>query len=123
MTYEAKVTVPSWAKCLMSALEKTSENGAAAVEEEGEKVTFSWKQPVPMPSYLIAIAVGELESRDISPRFDPATHAKVFRTRAGDEGGGLPCFCRFLFIYFLLLKRAFFLFLFFVFSWFQEASF
>ncbi|CAM9572360.1 unnamed protein product [Ascophyllum nodosum] len=68
MTYEAKVTVPSWAKCLMSALEKTSENGAAAVEEEGEKVTFSWKQPVPMPSYLIAIAVGELESRDISPR-------------------------------------------------------
>lgn len=29
---------------------------------------FSFKQPVPIPSYLIAIAVGNLESREVGPR-------------------------------------------------------
>ncbi|CAM9119050.1 unnamed protein product [Pylaiella littoralis] len=65
ITYEAKVTVPEWATCLMSALQ--SDEPRAAEEEEGRK-TFSWTQSVPMPSYLIAVAVGELESREISPR-------------------------------------------------------
>lgn len=63
ITYEAKVTVPAWATCLMSALESAQPQAAGA-----GKRTFSWKQSVPMPSYLIAIAVGELESREISPR-------------------------------------------------------
>ena len=31
--------------------------------------TFVWEQPVSMPSYLVALAVGELEARDISPRW------------------------------------------------------
>lgn len=66
VTYDAKVTVPSWATCLMSALEKDPPKSA---HEEDSKVTFSWEQPVPIPSYLIALAVGELESRDISARF------------------------------------------------------
>ena len=30
--------------------------------------TYVWEQPVSMPSYLVALAVGDLESRDISPR-------------------------------------------------------
>lgn len=64
ITYEAKVTVPAWATCLMSALE-SAQPGAAGPG----KRTFSWKQSVPMPSYLIAVAVGELESREISPRW------------------------------------------------------
>ena len=62
ITYEAKVTVPAWATCLMSALE------SASPVQTGDKKTFSWKQSVPMPSYLIAVAVGELESREISSR-------------------------------------------------------
>lgn len=33
------------------------------------KHTFVWEQPVSMPSYLVALAVGELEARDISPRW------------------------------------------------------
>ncbi|CAN0033779.1 unnamed protein product [Ectocarpus sp. 6 AP-2014] len=63
ITYEAKVTVPAWATCLMSALESARPQAAGP-----GKRTFSWKQSVPMPSYLIAVAVGELESREISPR-------------------------------------------------------
>ena len=45
--------------CLMSALRTGEEPGqdSAAVR------TFTFKQEVPMPSYLIAIAVGALESR------------------------------------------------------------
>lgn len=64
ITYDAKVTVPAWATCLMSALESAVPVTAAG----GGKRTFSWKQVVPMPSYLIAVAVGELESREISSR-------------------------------------------------------
>lgn len=56
------MTVPAWATCLMSALE------SASPVQTGDKKTFSWKQSVPMPSYLIAVAVGELESREISSR-------------------------------------------------------
>ncbi|CAN0374031.1 unnamed protein product, partial [Discosporangium mesarthrocarpum] len=74
ITYNAKVTVPSWATCLMSALASEDTGaGAGAVAGgggEGSQTTrsFCWKQPMPIPSYLIAIAVGDLESREISPR-------------------------------------------------------
>lgn len=67
ITYDARVTVPAWATCLMSALEVAppvpNDDG-----DRGETLTFLWRQPVPIPSYLIAIAVGDLESRDISQR-------------------------------------------------------
>jgi len=35
---------------------------------EATTVTYSFHQPVPMPSYLIALAIGALEKRDISER-------------------------------------------------------
>lgn len=35
---------------------------------DGKKHTFSWKQGVPIPSYLVALAVGDLDSREISHR-------------------------------------------------------
>lgn len=34
----------------------------------GEIRTVQWSQPVPVCSYLVALAAGELESREISPR-------------------------------------------------------
>ena len=37
------------------------------MDGSGYKI-FVWDQPVVMPSYLIALAVGELESREISKR-------------------------------------------------------
>ncbi|CAK1552982.1 unnamed protein product [Leptosia nina] len=55
-TYNAEVTAPEPFTVLMSAIK---ENGSA-------KATF--RQPVPIPSYLLAIAVGVLESRELGPR-------------------------------------------------------
>lgn len=63
MTYKATATVPSWATCVMSALLEKIEMSA----DNTEKV-FTWDQPVPISSYLLALAVGELIKRDISKR-------------------------------------------------------
>ncbi|CAM9156911.1 unnamed protein product [Choristocarpus tenellus] len=68
ITYDAKVTVPSWATCLMSALAVEATSGPGEGKGEDGTRTFCWTQPMPIPSYLIAIAVGALESRDISHR-------------------------------------------------------
>ncbi|KAK9817160.1 hypothetical protein WJX72_010543 [[Myrmecia] bisecta] len=64
-TYTARVTVPSGLTALMSALpaeEAPSSNGEAGTR------TFAFKQPIPIPSYLLALAVGDLESRQLGPR-------------------------------------------------------
>ena len=61
MTYNAIVTVPHWAVCVMSALLESSET-------VDDKKVYSWKQSVPISSYLFALAVGELEKVDISKR-------------------------------------------------------
>ena len=67
MTYTAQITTPSWATCVMSALSQTPD---LKQKEEGKKNTntFYFKQPVPISSYLLALAVGELSSHTISPR-------------------------------------------------------
>lgn len=56
-TYEAEVIAPEEFTVLMSAIRG---------ETKGNKTTFS--QPVPIPSYLLALAVGVLESRRLGPR-------------------------------------------------------
>jgi len=38
-------------------------------ERSGNKREFAWKQKVPTSTYLIAIAVGQLESREIRSFF------------------------------------------------------
>lgn len=63
-TYAAKLRAPNWATALMSALRQEEKE---FMDGSGEK-TFVWEQPVGVPSYLVALAVGELESREISPR-------------------------------------------------------
>lgn len=65
MTYDAKVTVPSWATCVMSALSKESTTSTNTTSHTN---VYEFHQPVPIPSYLFALAVGHLSSRDISPR-------------------------------------------------------
>jgi len=62
MTYTACVTVPQWATCVMSALLKNTE------VTSGQTVSSTWNQPVPISSYLLALAVGQLSKRDISKR-------------------------------------------------------
>jgi leukotriene-A4 hydrolase len=72
ITYEATVRVPHWATCLMSALPRAAGDGAAGTnatsQDQQSCKEFFFKQPVPMSSYLVAMAVGDLEGRDISER-------------------------------------------------------
>nr|CAB3263565.1 leukotriene A-4 hydrolase [Phallusia mammillata] len=64
--YSAQITVSDPLVALMSALSCGSET---SVDESGAKwMTYKFQQKVPMPSYLIAIVVGLLESREIGPR-------------------------------------------------------
>lgn len=46
--------------------------------------TFHFKQDVPIPSYLLALAVGDLEFRQIGPRSKvtlPAVYCQLLGTR------------------------------------------
>ena len=60
-TYTAHVTVPQWATCVMSAVMKD-------VKQENDKKVYHWNQSIPISTYLIAMAVGELTKIDISKR-------------------------------------------------------
>jgi leukotriene A-4 hydrolase/aminopeptidase len=63
LTYSASIRVPKPLKALMSALstgETTSENGKSTI--------YQFEQRTTMPSYLIALVVGNLEGRKIGPR-------------------------------------------------------
>ncbi|XP_065121838.1 leukotriene A-4 hydrolase [Paramisgurnus dabryanus] len=63
-TYYAQVSVPKELVALMSALH----DGQEADPNDSSRIIYRFRQPVPMPSYLIAIVVGALESREIGPR-------------------------------------------------------
>ena len=61
-TWDATVRAPKPLTALMSALSDGAPQDADAAR------VFRFHQPVPTPSYLVAIAVGELESHDLGPR-------------------------------------------------------
>lgn len=65
-TYRARVTAPKWCTVLMSALQEDSKE--TPFSETEEKSVFIWNQPVPVSAYLVALAAGNLESREISDR-------------------------------------------------------
>jgi aminopeptidase N len=58
-TYEADLTVPSDLKAVMAA--GMSPGG-------GGEVPFRFQMPQPVPSYLVAFAVGDLDYRELGPR-------------------------------------------------------
>lgn len=63
VTYSAEVTVPEELTVLMSAVRQVKQ------EKPGSDIRkYRFEQKVPIPTYLIAIAVGHLESRRIGPR-------------------------------------------------------
>eukprot|EP00899_Mesostigma_viride_P027826 jgi/Mesvir1/8228/Mv12513-RA.2 len=75
-SYTARVCVPEALTALMSAvpLDKGSDIADASGDEartkrlkEGNRA-FHFHQKVPIPSYLVALAVGQLDSRPIGPR-------------------------------------------------------
>jgi leukotriene-A4 hydrolase len=70
MTYDAIVTVAAPLTAVMSAKRvpaaPTLSRFAATLA--GDAVAFEFMQDIPIPSYLIALAVGELEARELSAR-------------------------------------------------------
>ncbi|DBB10759.1 hypothetical protein WJX82_009512 [Trebouxia sp. C0006] len=65
LTYSAAITVPTPLTALMSAVPQNSPEASA---DGAATHTFKFTQEVPIPSYLLALAVGELEYRQIGPR-------------------------------------------------------
>eukprot|EP00898_Chlorokybus_atmophyticus_P001097 jgi/Chlat1/1989/Chrsp158S02286 len=63
-TYTATVTVPAALTALMSAVPVDDAKGKRFMD----RITYRFEQKVPIPSYLVALAVGQLESRRIGPR-------------------------------------------------------
>ncbi|CAL8278208.1 leukotriene A-4 hydrolase [Gadus morhua] len=63
-SYYAQVSVPQELVAVMSAIR----DGQAPDPEDSSRLVYRFRQPVAMPSYLIAIVVGALESREIGPR-------------------------------------------------------
>ncbi|CAE7351135.1 ltah-1.1 [Symbiodinium sp. KB8] len=61
-TFTSSVRVPTGITALMSALPDAD----PVVSEDGAFTTFSFKQPVPVPSYLIAVAAGLLAQRPLA---------------------------------------------------------
>ncbi|MBK9376114.1 MAG: M1 family metallopeptidase [Holophagales bacterium] len=82
VTYHAEVTVPEALSAVMSA------GPSGVIPGKGTR-TFLFDMPQAIPTYLLALAVGELESRDLSPRArvwaEPATVEKAAWEFAGVE--------------------------------------
>lgn len=83
IAYQAEVTVPEGLTAVMSA-------GPDGDQATGDgRRTFRFAMPQPIPSYLLALAVGRLESRDLSPRSrvwaEPETVASAAWEFAGVE--------------------------------------
>ncbi|CEG36882.1 leukotriene a-4 hydrolase aminopeptidase [Plasmopara halstedii] len=65
-TYSATVTVPEWCTCLLSAI--ADPQGRKNHNSVDETYQVSFQQSVPIPSYLLAIVAGKLESVDLGSR-------------------------------------------------------
>eukprot|EP00128_Syssomonas_multiformis_P004721 Colp12_sorted_trinity150504_noHs@6740 len=63
-SYTAEITCQAPLRALMSAVALSDE---PKVTEDGHH-SFSFEQNVPIPAYLIALVIGNLESREIGPR-------------------------------------------------------
>eukprot|EP01123_Difflugia_compressa_P010193 TRINITY_DN3682_c0_g1_i1.p1 TRINITY_DN3682_c0_g1~~TRINITY_DN3682_c0_g1_i1.p1 ORF type:complete len:602 (+),score=107.08 TRINITY_DN3682_c0_g1_i1:50-1855(+) len=62
IAYDAHITVPEGLTALMSATRKGHD------EAKDGFVTYYFEQTIPIPTYLVALAVGKLVSSDIGPR-------------------------------------------------------
>lgn len=78
-TYSSRVR--SYLPVLMSALRQTPPSDQAIEIQAGKLHEFTYRQPVPIPSYLIAIAAGEVAYKRVGPRTgvwaDPKTLEKA----------------------------------------------
>ncbi|KAG3071469.1 Leukotriene A-4 hydrolase [Phytophthora idaei] len=79
-TYSATVTVPEWCTVLMSAIA----HGHVKNNDHEQTKKWSFRQNVPIPSYLLAIAAGHMESVELSPRTKVWAEPRIV-TRAAHE--------------------------------------
>eukprot|EP00803_Ostreobium_quekettii_P007760 evm.model.scf_79.1 EVM.evm.TU.scf_79.1 scf_79:2120-8772(+) len=70
MTYTATVRVPEQLTALMSAVPVESKwaSGFSILQDKPGHQTFHFEQKIPIPPYLLALVVGQLESRELGPR-------------------------------------------------------
>ena len=99
-TYDAAVTVPAALVALMSATgvqqpaaaaaaAPAAAAAAAAASAAGDGGTRTWRfvQRVPISSYLLALAVGDLASRDVGPRSRVWSEGCMVEAVAEEFGG------------------------------------
>ena len=85
-TYDATITAPAELTVLMSALRK----GKMMVNKGGKmSQVFKFEQKIPIPSYLIAIAVGDIVSKKIGPRSHVWSEAAVLEKAFNSH----MCYC------------------------------
>lgn len=90
-TYTARVRVPEGITALMSALATDCD---ASVADPGTAV-FGFEQPVPVPSYLIAVAAGNLEQRPLAGEETMSVWAEPsIVDSAAEEFAETPAFVR-----------------------------
>lgn len=80
ITYDAKLTVPKGMLALMSAKNPTQKN------EEG---IYDFKMDIPVPTYLIAMAIGDIEYKAIDARSGVYTEPSMLQACA-DELSDIP---------------------------------
>ena len=80
-TYDATVAVPDWATALMSAV-----SAGAPTAGSGGTRSFTFEQACPVPSYLVAIAVGDLRGVEVGPRSTVWAEPSVVEAAAWEFG-------------------------------------
>ena len=86
-TYDATVTAPAALVALMSATAVQEPAAAAAVGDGASTRTWRFVQRVPIAAYLLALAVGELESREVGPRSRVWSEPAMVEAAAAEFGG------------------------------------
>ncbi|MBI5534066.1 MAG: M1 family metallopeptidase [Deltaproteobacteria bacterium] len=80
VTFRAEMTVPKNLTALFAA-------AFVSRTVSGDEATVVYDMPQPIPPYLLALAVGELESRDIGPRSRVWAEPGVIEAAAWEFGG------------------------------------
>jgi leukotriene-A4 hydrolase len=83
-TYEARVTVPAGLSVAMAA-------ERAGAQQAGQKAVYSFRMPQPIPSYLFALAAGDLAFQEIGPRTGIYAEPSVLEAAAWEFGENEEC--------------------------------
>jgi leukotriene-A4 hydrolase len=89
ITYEAEIVVPAPLAAVMSA----GPAGEADGPRPGTRL-FRFRMPQPIPPYLLALAVGRLESRELSPRARVWAEPQTVEAAAYEFAGIEPMIAR-----------------------------